>query len=874
MKVPTEVVGRTRPSAQGLAYLSDAGATPEAFGAGVGRGLQALSGGIGELAARTKQRTEQTDRFTSLINFSDFETRVNERLTELKRGADPTGKGFTALAEAEYKKASNEFLVNDVTPELRPEFTFRAAQVRQRILGDALTFQYQAGDAYFRTGIDKEYQGALKGLNPDTGGDPTKLEDWKDRVFETIEASDLSEIEKEELKRKTSIGMEGVSYKQAVKQGIAKGAMNLSSSVGGIIDSAAAKYGVPAEALRTVAWLESRGNPNAQNPNSSAGGLFQFIDSTAAQYGVGNKMDAGESADGAARLMADNAAGLRKTLGREPTTGELYLAHQQGLGGAQALLRNPNALATDVVGVDAVRLNGGAPGMTAGQFANLWISKAEGANPDLDNNPAFANLPYEDRVALRADAGREATQEASAVAAQQKLAIDTQFNALMNNIAYGQGGQAEIDAGVQEGWLSDYDSRKKAQDALDKKTETTALVAGFTAMLNSEFPVIDPSDENFKKAYNAWVGPEGLAKITDGDQAYITNGIVPTVTKLGDIPTDVVGTLTGMVRSNNQTKALFALDTLAQLQNADPRAYDARVNDKLASDVETWRELKDLYPPAELMGAINGGQTQEDRQRNAILRKEAQDILTAKQGGVSTLQTLVQGVVGEFGGALPFSSPALSGVPAFARALDLDYQTAFTEAYIKTGDTDRANELATKTLKRSWGVTSIGGNSILMKFPPEQTGYKALGGDYSWIDKQVRSEMELTPDTRFELISDGQTKQEFAKWQRGEGPPASYLVTTFDEFGTGRSTMVRRYFVPTEVDKAEDVRLFEFERVKRDILINEATRLQSPHIPRGPIVEEEYQENKSALQKRLNELNGATPSFVDPGLETSFGGAL
>ncbi len=147
------------------------------------------------------------------------------------------------------------------------------------------------------------------------------------------------------------------------------------------IDAASGKYGVDANTLSTLAQLESGGDVNAKNPNSSASGPFQFIKSTAAQYGLENPFDPMQSADAAARLTRDNTQGLQQTLGREPNMGEIYLAHQQGLGGARQLLQNPNARAVDVVGADAVRLNGGTPDMTAGQFAQLWMSRAQGAMP-------------------------------------------------------------------------------------------------------------------------------------------------------------------------------------------------------------------------------------------------------------------------------------------------------------------------------------------------------------------------------------------------------------------------------------------------------------------------------------------------------------
>lgn len=134
-------------------------------------------------------------------------------------------------------------------------------------------------------------------------------------------------------------------------------------------------------AMTRIAQIESRLNPNAKNPNSSASGVFQFINSTGRQYGLSNPFDPVANIDAGIRLASDNRAALARALGREPTAGELYLAHQQGAGGAIKLLTNPNAPAASLVGAQAVRLNGGSPDMTAGQFAGMWDRKMGGSSP-------------------------------------------------------------------------------------------------------------------------------------------------------------------------------------------------------------------------------------------------------------------------------------------------------------------------------------------------------------------------------------------------------------------------------------------------------------------------------------------------------------
>jgi hypothetical protein len=156
------------------------------------------------------------------------------------------------------------------------------------------------------------------------------------------------------------------------------------SRVMSAIQAAAQKTGTGFDYLLRTAQRESSLQPTAQAPSSSARGLFQFIDSTwltmmreegrnlgLARYA--EQIGRGENgrptvADPAARreilalrddpavsaLMAGaftnrNAQELRSATGRNPTEGELYMAHFLGSGGASRLINlnetNPQATA-------------------------------------------------------------------------------------------------------------------------------------------------------------------------------------------------------------------------------------------------------------------------------------------------------------------------------------------------------------------------------------------------------------------------------------------------------------------------------------------------------------------------------------------------
>ncbi|MFU9819488.1 tape measure protein [Acinetobacter radioresistens] len=64
------------------------------------------------------------------------------------------------------------------------------------------------------------------------------------------------------------------------------------------------KYGLPTGTLSSIHMIESKGNVNAYNKTTGASGGFQFLKGTADQYGVKNRNDLAQSAEGAAKYMS------------------------------------------------------------------------------------------------------------------------------------------------------------------------------------------------------------------------------------------------------------------------------------------------------------------------------------------------------------------------------------------------------------------------------------------------------------------------------------------------------------------------------------------------------------------------------------------
>lgn len=115
------------------------------------------------------------------------------------------------------------------------------------------------------------------------------------------------------------------------------------------ISKASKLVGVDENTLLKIAAIESGFNPNAKAKTSTAGGLFQFTDSTwnylldkyGKKYGLGNdtsKYSVKANALMAAHYVKDSI----KTLGPDANANSIYLSHFLGPTGAKTLLNNLN----------------------------------------------------------------------------------------------------------------------------------------------------------------------------------------------------------------------------------------------------------------------------------------------------------------------------------------------------------------------------------------------------------------------------------------------------------------------------------------------------------------------------------------------------
>lgn len=150
---------------------------------------------------------------------------------------------------------------------------------------------------------------------------------------------------------------------------------------------------LPDQTVDRIIGVESGGNPYAKNPNSSATGSGQFIDSTwlqtikqtrpdlaagkSDQELLSMRTDHGLSREMTGAYASQNAEALQQA-GFQPTPGNTYLAHFAGPGGARSVLSaDPSTPVSAVLGENVVRANPFLARMTAGDLVN-WANNKMG----------------------------------------------------------------------------------------------------------------------------------------------------------------------------------------------------------------------------------------------------------------------------------------------------------------------------------------------------------------------------------------------------------------------------------------------------------------------------------------------------------------
>lgn len=759
MKVPHTYTGRTKPSSQGLAYLRPASSV---FGGKVAEALSGLGANVGLLAEKTEERNDRTERFAALRGLNGFQQRYTEAITEAKRSTVPGTTSFVDTADSIYTTLENDFIQREVPAHLQDEFRLRTSDMRQGVVGDALEFQYTQQDAFYRTEIDKAYTQAKVGV----GQSPDTMQEWNQSLAELIQSTDLPTEDKVALARQIEGGLAAVTYGKKIenlqRESLAgTEADELSAMLlmyfEGFVDTAkfdvnAYRVGFGSDTItRADGTIEAVTKDTVVTVEDAERDLArripEFRQTATTQVGMEVWQQLGPDAQAALTSVAYNYGKLPGSVVRAVQSGD-----REAIASAvEALPDNPKRRKKE-----ATVIRGGRD-----PFG------------DLDTDPTFAGVSFEDRMAMRADAGRRVASEETERLRLGAVDREARINSLLVNIQQRAAGETDIKAAMQAGWLTNINDITKAYGLLEQEDIKQAKRLQIQSMLDdpNTAPGYNVAEDN--DAFNEWLGEEGLAKVSERDVEFTNGSVLPAIQRLQDVPTELVGQLTSMTRAADPTHAQYAFETLAAIQDIAPQAFTNRTSEDLSRDVHVYRALQNTARLEDWLTAVRGGRTPQEVNASRALEEEAQTLLRKGE---------VESGVGANEGWFAFDVEP--GTPTSRVELQREWDAAFTYYYSQIGDRKKAKNAADAQLQEVWGLTNIGGSKYMMRLPPKKAGYPALEPDGWWGDgwegyeDQVRADLGISDDEEFRLVHDQTTAREVALHREGKlGRLPSYAVT-------------------------------------------------------------------------------------------------
>lgn len=718
-----------------------------------GPNLQPIAQGLanaGEAFARVqleqKQKTDTMQRYQALSSLTDFETTSKLRFQDEVDRAPPEDTGLAQRLIDNQIKYEQEF-IRTLPPELQPEFQLRAHSIRGGLALSAHDTQDKRNTLFYEEDIKKGQNEALLQLN----SNPDALEQKKLELDARIEASGLSRAQKDYAKQNNARILETASYGATLKRDKLQTAQYTNDLTTSAVQ-AARTLGISPVDLLTVISFETGGTFNAGirgGKNNAHVGLIQFDAENQRKYGIYPGMPVGEQMTAVVRYLQDR--GFKPGM----SIYDLYSTINAGRPGMYN--------ASDAA-------NGGTPGTVRDKVDTQMAdhrAKAEAllggkfeVPSDIDTNPRFANVLYEDRIAMQNDAATAVNKELAAQAAERKLQHDIQYNELLNGLNDNRYGASDIEKAREEGWLTDYDEINKAQSIVEQQSKNAENLATFmTRIVRGD--TLNPNDEANKKSMGELFKLDGgEAKIQAMDERYIEDNLGPLMRSTGMVPKDAVDLLGTMTTSSDGRRMIYAYKALNMLEEMNPDAYAVQVPEAIRAKADVYEVLKTYMTEPELLDRLRKNADPQQARAQAEMR----ELRKKELDSTSNKNINFQSVLESFG-----ADQAEVGVRGMV--MEDEWRTILLD-YASQGLTlEDANKQAIKRISAKWGNDTIDGKTVLMRNPPSKL-YPYMSNEE--INRQLRGELGLTEDEQVQLVSDNRTEADVAA-----GRPASYIPMVY-----------------------------------------------------------------------------------------------
>lgn len=256
------------------------------------------------------KKTGDIDQFSGKINALNFISQTSkDRFNTLGGSVKDAGNEFKNQKSFVDQMAPAVKGVGDQAKQTAIETANLSAEIRKLLseanqtIKDSAITSALANRGYNDTMIElaKKYLNVEGAIVTNAKGQKVLKDELKTKLREEYQAimrskNAVDDRNKSEEKTRKLIEAQGEAMKVNAKVAANAAKYNFAAIE--------AKNGLPAGLLSAIHMQESKGNPNAYNKSSGAAGGFQFLKGTAEQYGVTDRYNLAQAAEGAGKYMA------------------------------------------------------------------------------------------------------------------------------------------------------------------------------------------------------------------------------------------------------------------------------------------------------------------------------------------------------------------------------------------------------------------------------------------------------------------------------------------------------------------------------------------------------------------------------------------
>lgn len=375
---------------------------------------------------------------------------------------------------------------------------------------------------------------------------------------------------------------------------------------------------------------------------------------------------------------------------------------------------------------------------------------------NIEQGSPLSFIQPDDIASMKRDAERDwLTQQARADAMRAKA--NAGFNSDFEiGLRRGEKGYDDIEQAYKAGRISPND-----------RTQYTVWLDGNLEKMGKERneilrvehageggPLLDPSNADDRKALNNhfdltvqnWVGVPA-DEVIDRSVGYAT--------QKGMVPDRLKGMVRGNLRAGNADQQAMAADTLQKLRTANPDLLSDFSNEDISRGNLISQYVSYGASPADAVVKADEASRLDPNVVKARDQEYAAKMTSmfGKEKAVSIAENTL---------ASEFDEGWFSAEPSVGAAAAAEYNTVTRDEYRKTGNLEAAQKTALDMVKKSWGVSRIGGDPVLMKYAPEK--YYSVPGlsakdNAAWMRDQLSADIQSggmfasDPNSRLSLIN-------------------------------------------------------------------------------------------------------------------------